>query len=201
MSDQTPYRRIPKQSRSQQRVDHILDTAERMFIEQGYESATTNAIAARAGVSIGSLYQFFPSKEAILNTLVGRYQTDLKALFEDPALDALPLIESMRHLVERMVAYDQTHAGFKVMVAASGVALAMREQVVAAVDDLMRRRIPALEPARRRQMAFTLIVIVRGIMMLSGPPTFFSSQQVQADVQHALIGYIRASLDAEGITL
>lgn len=66
-------RRQPKQARSQERVHHILDVAEQLFIEQGYEQVTTRAIAARAEVAIGSLYQFFPDKEAIVRALANRY--------------------------------------------------------------------------------------------------------------------------------
>lgn len=66
-------RRQPKQVRSQERVHLILDVAEQLFIDQGYEQTTTRAIAAQAGVAIGSLYQFFPDKEAIVRALAHRY--------------------------------------------------------------------------------------------------------------------------------
>ena len=52
-------RRKPKQARSKERVKRIMDVAEQMFIEEGYEITTTNAIAIRAEVPIGTLYQFF----------------------------------------------------------------------------------------------------------------------------------------------
>jgi AcrR family transcriptional regulator len=66
-------RRQPQQARSQERVQQILAVAEQMFLEIGYEATTTRAIAARAEVSVGSLYQFFPDKEAILKALAVRY--------------------------------------------------------------------------------------------------------------------------------
>ncbi len=66
-------RRQPQQARSQERVQQILDVAEQLFVEIGYESATTRAIAAQADVSVGSIYQFFPDKEAILKALAIRY--------------------------------------------------------------------------------------------------------------------------------
>src|SRR4051812_843544 len=65
--------RAPQQDRGQRRVDSILDAAEEVFAEQGVDAATTNAIAERAGASVGSLYHFFPSKDAILLALVRRY--------------------------------------------------------------------------------------------------------------------------------
>ena len=66
-------RRVPKQGRGQRRVEHILKSAEELFAEVGFDNATTNAVAARAGVSIGSLYQFFESKDTILEAIATRY--------------------------------------------------------------------------------------------------------------------------------
>ncbi len=66
-------RRQPKQTRSFKRVHHILDVAEQLFIELGYEQTTTRAIASRAAVPVGSLYQFFPDKAAIVQALANRY--------------------------------------------------------------------------------------------------------------------------------
>lgn len=68
-----PMRRKPQQARGQRRVNTILDAASQVFSELGYEAATTNIIAIRANTSIGSLYQFFPNKEAILSAIATRY--------------------------------------------------------------------------------------------------------------------------------
>ena len=66
------HRRRPAQARSQLTVDAILEAAGRMAVELGEAALNTNAIAERAGVSIGTLYQYFPSKEAIVGDLVRR---------------------------------------------------------------------------------------------------------------------------------
>jgi AcrR family transcriptional regulator len=66
-------RHIPKQVRGRRTVEHILKSAEALFAEIGFENTTTNAIAVRAGISIGSLYQFFSSKEAILSAIADSY--------------------------------------------------------------------------------------------------------------------------------
>ena len=62
-------RKRPIQDRSQATVDYILEAAAQLFGEFGYEETTTNRVAERAGVSIGSVYQYFPSKEALLVAL------------------------------------------------------------------------------------------------------------------------------------
>lgn len=67
-------RRVPTQARSRERVERILDAAARILTEDGYGAFKTNLIAKRAGVSIGSLYQFFPNRFAVLNALADRYR-------------------------------------------------------------------------------------------------------------------------------
>lgn len=71
-------RRKPRQARSQERVNRILAVAETLFTTEGYEKTTTNAIAAQAKVSIGSLYQFFPDKAAILQSIATQYTGRLR---------------------------------------------------------------------------------------------------------------------------
>jgi AcrR family transcriptional regulator len=63
-------------------VSAILEAAAEVFAEKGYGGATTNKIAVRAGVSIGSLYQYFPNKDAILAGLMERHQADVRAVVE-----------------------------------------------------------------------------------------------------------------------
>jgi len=75
-------RHTPKQTRGQKKVEHILRSAEALFAEVGFENATTNAIASRAGVSIGSLYQFFASKEAILEAMAAHYLEQTRTVVE-----------------------------------------------------------------------------------------------------------------------
>lgn len=65
--------RAPQQDRGQRRVDEILDAAEQVAVEVGWDAATTQAIAERAGASMGSLFHFFPTRDAILSALARRY--------------------------------------------------------------------------------------------------------------------------------
>ena len=67
-------RRVPVQARSRERVERILDAAAQLLNDEGYDAVKTNLIAKRAGVSIGSVYQFFPNRFAIFNALAGRFR-------------------------------------------------------------------------------------------------------------------------------
>ena len=69
-NDPNRPRKRPVQARSQRTVDAILKAAAQVFVRRGYAGATTNHIAERAGVSIGSLYEYFPSKDALLVALM-----------------------------------------------------------------------------------------------------------------------------------
>jgi AcrR family transcriptional regulator len=69
-------RKQPKQQRSVATRDRIVEAAARVFAEHGYAAGTTNRIAAEAGLSVGSLYQYFPNKDAILVDLVRRHVAD-----------------------------------------------------------------------------------------------------------------------------
>lgn len=69
-------RKVPIQARANETRDRIVEAAARVFARKGYTAGTTNRIAAEAGVSIGSLYQYFPNKDAVLAELVRRHVDD-----------------------------------------------------------------------------------------------------------------------------
>src|SRR3979411_2376611 len=66
--------RPPKRQRGRLRVAAILQSAREVFMEKGYDAATMTEIAARSGTAIGSLYRFFPSKEALADALLLQYE-------------------------------------------------------------------------------------------------------------------------------
>ncbi|MCV7079532.1 hypothetical protein AWC27_07410 [Mycobacterium szulgai] len=70
-------RKAPMQQRSRETVRRILDAATRVLKERGYEGFSTNRIALAAGISPGSLYQYFANKDAILNAMVAEYTEQL----------------------------------------------------------------------------------------------------------------------------
>jgi AcrR family transcriptional regulator len=110
-------RKRPQQRRSQATVDAILDAAAELFSGAGFAPASTNAIAGRAGVSIGSLYQYFPNKLALLEAVRERH---VKGLWEEigRACDdacSLPWPGALRHIVSRCGAYNRRHAALMVV--------------------------------------------------------------------------------------
>src|ERR1700742_3396047 len=99
--------RAPKRQRGKQRVAELLAAGAAVFAEKGYEAATMTEIAARAGAPIGSLYQFFPSKDALADTLVQNYVALLTADLD--ALEARARDIDARALVEGLFSVLRGH--------------------------------------------------------------------------------------------
>ena len=73
--DLAGLRRAPSQKRSRERVERMLTAASEVIAEHGSDAMRMGEVAERAGVSIGSLYQYFPDKGSIIRTLADRYNT------------------------------------------------------------------------------------------------------------------------------
>lgn len=102
----TKVRKQPSQERSKATVDALIEATARVLAKDGYLGASTNRIAAQAGISIGSLYQYFPSKDALVSAVVdglvdSQFQVVASKLSE--VIDA-PLPVAIRQLVEAFVA-------------------------------------------------------------------------------------------------
>lgn len=100
MSDKS--RRIPRQSRAESTVDAILTAAFQLLESEGVEALTTNHIAARAGVSIGTLYQYFASKQDILAALAQRRTAAVRDNIAQTII-AEPNISSVRRIIRALM--------------------------------------------------------------------------------------------------
>jgi AcrR family transcriptional regulator len=80
-------RKLPQQDRSRLTVEAILEATTRILTEEGYQKANTNRIAERAGISIGSLYQYFPNKESLMSALIEQHSNEIAALVESKLKD------------------------------------------------------------------------------------------------------------------
>lgn len=105
----TKPRKQPKQARSREMVEMILTATARVLVREGYEGTTTNRVAEVAGVSVGSLYQYFPNKESLLATLMERHLGEMRAVFDEKfrELEGAELKDAVHALVEAAV---QAHA-------------------------------------------------------------------------------------------
>ena len=110
MPKRTPTRprKIARQDRAQFTVDAILEAATRLFAEGGLDRVNTNQIAELAGVSVGSLYQYFPGKQAILGELIDRHSEQTIAMLAAKLSDlaARPIAAVLREIVEILLEAD-----------------------------------------------------------------------------------------------
>jgi len=143
MSTEEAVAKAPKRARGVRRVTELLDAGAALFAENGYEATTMTQIAQRAGASIGSLYQFFPTKEVLAEVLFGRYVERLASLLQDlerraPGLSPARLADK---LVDVMLdVRSELHAAAALSSSVSGI---------------VERRRP-LRGATRRQIAAIL---------------------------------------------
>lgn len=98
-------RRKPLQERSAVTVDALLEATAQILVAEGYEQTTTNHVAERAGVSIGSLYQYFDNKDALVMELLHRHFRRLEAALQaakERVADA-PLEEAVVELIHALM--------------------------------------------------------------------------------------------------
>ena len=105
MTSQISPRKAPRQLRSQATVAAILDATARILLERGFAALSTNAVAERAGVSVGSLYQYFPNKDALIAALHARHGEQMMDVIQralTKAMDAT-LDDALSGLIEATV--------------------------------------------------------------------------------------------------
>lgn len=201
-------RRNPRQARGRRRVAQILDSAEELFGEVGVEAVTTNQIAAQAGVPIGSLYQFFPNKEAIISAVAVRYQESAgvaldTTLGQDAA--ALPSAALAGRLLDAMVSFGMAHMGFTRMVLQTGanphlagVASALMDMATTRLDTILAARQPALAAEQRPMAARVAMTAVMALLALATAEKPRGSSYVEGVINeaHQLLAAYLAAIDA-----
>lgn len=101
----TAPRKMPRQERSRAMVETILAATARVLTREGFDKLSTNRVAEVAGVSVGSLYQYFPSKEALVAALVERHAEEMLAVLRGlvASAGAAPVEEATRAVVKALV--------------------------------------------------------------------------------------------------
>ena len=203
-------RRLPKQKRSQQRVERILEAAAEVFASVGYEAATTHAIAARAGTAIGSLYQFFPDKLAIFHALEERHMEQVRAIHAKlmtPQMAQLPLEQMIQQLVETFAEYFE-HPGPKVVYIQYFVAPEMfqyfdesfNQGLIQEFASFLRLRNPSLSVEKSELLAEVCLQCYNSLLLValrsdyprgSAKGDRTHRKQLYEEVRELLVAYLR----------
>ncbi|MEO0536722.1 MAG: TetR/AcrR family transcriptional regulator [Cyanobacteria bacterium P01_A01_bin.123] len=205
LSKSPGMRRQPRQARSQERVNQILDVAEQMFIAEGYAATTTNAIAKGAKVSIGSLYQFFPDKTAILHALTMRYVALLRERFtefhEAEALE-LSLSDYVDHVIDGIDQFFTDYPGYHaIFMQVQGtmpefIALdnAADAQYIEAFAAFFAQTYPGLEVADYEAIAFVIVKAIGNLLWLSLSQTPNLRQRLVVETKRLMLSYLQSYL-------
>ncbi|MCU0647078.1 MAG: TetR/AcrR family transcriptional regulator [Gemmatimonadaceae bacterium] len=168
--------RAPSQDRGQRRVDSILDAAAALFAEQGVDAVSVNAIAQRAGSSVGSLYHFFPNKDAIVEALAARYcreMVDLNIALLRPEMVTAPLDAVLSGVVEGFMHYHTSNPAYDEVYQAalrtsgghqSPVFQQVQQSIRATVDEYLSRRMPTMPSEERGYYAMTSVAAVHWLI-------------------------------------
>ena len=200
-------RRRPQQDRGQRRVEKILDAAAEVIAEVGVDGATTNAIAARAETSVGSLYQFFPNKEAIVEALAARYVEQLQALkiatFDD--VDAhMPLPQLIETTVCPMAAFHDANPAYQHVYHATNRPsrpyrgeVELKEAIIGRVAQLISARNPAIPEDECRLYARVTCEMVHAISSEMVRATPEDRPLLLRELQNVMVRYLAPMEPAE----
>ena len=182
----------PKRERGKQRVAALIDAGAELFAEKGYEETTMTEIASRAGAAIGSLYQFFPSKEALAESLFNRFAERAAASFAQ--VEQLAPGCSARELADLFVDYKLRQGSDR-----DAAAIALSSGVAGIVErrkplgDALRGRIAAIlsagNPTLGEEEAAEAAIIVNQVMKMI--PALASAEDKRSA---ALVGEARKLL-------
>jgi AcrR family transcriptional regulator len=158
----------PKRERGKQRVAALIDAGADLFAEKGYEATTMTEIASRAGAAIGSLYQFFPSKEALAEALFNRFAERTAAAFA--RVEELAPGCSARELADLFIDYklrQGTDRDAAIVLMSSVANIVERRKPL---GDALRERIAAIlsagNPALGQDEAAAAAIIVNQVMKM-----------------------------------
>lgn len=164
-------RKAPVQKRSQVTVDAIIEAAARIFVREGYPNATTNRIAELAGVSVGSLYEYFPNKASLLAALVERQAEIMSSVMRErlAQVQGRPLPEVVTTIARAVIEahYQNVDLNRLLIAGMPRVALWRRiEQVSFSLADQIRGALSHLitDPVRLEHASFTAETVVESLL-------------------------------------
>lgn len=192
-----------RQARGRRRMEEILVAAARVFAVRGYEGATTNAVAAEAGISPGSLYQYFANKEELARALAEQYAASLDAAQQaafahlDPA--GMSVAEVVHAVIKPLVAHNQALPGFKALLARTDMPDSLHEAVgpvearfEGRLETLISTALPGLAPAAAARATAVVVQIAKGMLVLISEAPAAERAALVAELEQVLTAYLQS---------
>ncbi|MEU9476698.1 TetR family transcriptional regulator [Streptomyces sp. NPDC048191] len=189
-----------RQARGERRIAQLLEAAARVFCSAGYTAASTNAIAREAGVSPGTLYQFFPNKEAIAIELGDRLVHEMRETYGEalaPVDPATPLEAAIGSAIDRFMAFNTEHPVFFALMHGSDIPGRMAEShdqlhatLIGRIEDLLASFMPGTSPADVTRTAHVCLGIYKsGLELVLAHEGAERAAYIQ-EIKNVLIRYL-----------
>jgi AcrR family transcriptional regulator len=184
-------------------VDTILDAMSRVLVERGYAKTNTNLVAEAAGISVGSLYQYFPNKDALIFALRERHVTRMLSLFEgvvDQMTDAGSLTSDFEALIDALVAAHLLEPELNRILEEEFPAFNMpvsnqiRERFFDSIRGVLKRHRAAISAPDIDVATFVVQRMLKALInavVLTGPGGL-SPGSIRPEIVPAVIGYLTA---------
>jgi AcrR family transcriptional regulator len=191
-------RRDPKQRRGEERVDGLLRAAVAEFAATGYEGATMSGIARRAGASIGSLYQFFPDKEAVARAVRTRHMEDVERQWD--GIDPRGLDAFVDRFVDLMLVFVEEHPAFLPLqdAPASTQPVEPRNRLKTRLAKMLRKVSPGLGAAETARIGEMILTTNKAFMGLYARSERSARRWVEEEYREVLRGLLGRGLVCGG---
>jgi AcrR family transcriptional regulator len=193
-------RKQPTQARSKQTVAAIVQATAQVLMSDGYDRTTTNLVAEKAGVSIGSLYEYFPNKEALVAALASAHVGELIERV-DETLRA-PTNETPKAMIAALIragldAHRVNPTLHKVLVeqvpriGALAALLDISSILQRKIEEDLQRRVPHLSPSRARIIALVLETCIEALThrAVVEAPGWLETGEIERETLHLLAPY------------
>ena len=213
MADQpnSHLRNPPRQARSAARVEHLLDVAEEVFEEVGFDAATTNLVAARADVPVGTLYRWFPDKAALAEALADRYLERLMVLYGDLLSNVDPgerIGDFIPRVIRRLIAETSDHRALPALLVSamvpggrSNAGERLRAGLEGQIRTLLEVRVPGIPEHIRDRTAE--VVVTLAYLVIAAASDADGAQdpardELTAEYVDVMLAYLEAKFPSSG---
>jgi AcrR family transcriptional regulator len=195
-------RKAPRQSRSQATVEVILEAATRVLAKESLAGFNTNRVAEVAGISIGSLYQYFPNKAALIAALIERTQNSLihrieaitsqnaSSLHAHVALLVAGGIDNQFGQSSLAAALDHEELRLKQDPAMASILLGSQRKLIALVMNMLSQHEDELKVPVSEPTAADVLVVAKSLIEAQAEQSAQPSPDLAARVERAVLGYL-----------
>jgi len=192
--------REPSRKRGHERVAALLGAAASCIVEKGYDAVTLTEIAARAGASIGSLYQFFPTRDALVHALLTDYTEALYARLATLASDAeaWDTDQLATQLIGFLALFRRRYPAFAVLAESPSLpasyGMGIRKRLRAELQALLQQKSPDVPAVKLRAATVVVQQLMKAAVAVHAESGLVDRKNALAELEQAMQLYLRSVL-------